>query len=329
MPPRLPQAEAIARFRTDLAALGPVRLPLAIAFSSGPDSLALLLLAHAAFPGEVRAATVDHGLRAGSAAEAEHAARICAELSIPHATLRADVAAGASVQAHAREARYGALAGWMDANGFFTLITAHHLDDQAETLLMRLLRGAGVAGLAGIRARRPLGDGSDVELLRPLLGWRRVELAAIVAASGFEAVSDPSNADGAFDRVRIRTLLAGAQWLDPAPLARSAAALADAEDALQAMTAGALTDAVEQHEDHLLLRPATLPREVVRRLLLHCVRLYAPGARPRGEQVTDAIAALEQGRILTLAGVKLSPAGEAWRIEGAPPRRLAPGAKTA
>ncbi|HEY0029015.1 MAG TPA: tRNA lysidine(34) synthetase TilS [Allosphingosinicella sp.] len=323
MAPHLPDAEAVARLRGNLAALGPVRLPLGIGFSGGPDSLALLLLAQAAFPGEVRAATVDHGLRQAAAAEAEHAKGVCAQLGIPHTTLRVDVAAGASVQAQARDARYQALAGWMAGAGITALLTAHHLDDQAETLLMRLLRGAGVAGLAGVRARRLLVEGCEAELLRPLLGWRRAELAEIVAASGLEAVTDPSNADQAFDRVRIRKLLAEAPWLDPDPLARSAAALADAEEALEAMTARCLAQAVEQHADHLLLRPADLPAEIQRRLLLRCLHLLAPAGKPRGEQVMEALRALTEGRTVTLAGIKLSPQGAAWRIELAPPRRLA------
>jgi tRNA(Ile)-lysidine synthase len=327
MAPRLPPPEAIARFRADLSALGEVRLPLGVAFSGGPDSLSLLLLAHAAFPGEVRAATVDHGLRPESATEAEHAEAVCAQLGIPHATLRVEVPSGASVQAHAREVRYGELSGWMAKAAIPTLLTAHHLDDQAETVLMRLLRGAGVAGLAGIRARRPLGEAG--ELLRPLLGWRRAELAEIVAHSGLNAVADPSNRNEAYDRVRTRGLFAEAAWLDSVALARSAAALADAEEALQLMTARYLHEAVEERADHLLLNPAGLPRELRRRLLLHCLRRYTPAADPRGEQVMDALHALERRQIVTLSGVKLTPAGQAWRIEPAPPRRLAQGGEIA
>jgi tRNA(Ile)-lysidine synthase len=311
----------VERFRADLATLGPSATPLGIAFSGGPDSLALLLLAAAAFPGEVRAATVDHRLREGSAAEAAFAARICQALGVPHETLTVAVAPGASLQAQARDARYAALARWMTQQSVPTLLTAHHLDDQAETLLMRLLRGAGVAGLAGIRARRPLHGAG--EILRPLLGWRRAELAEIAAASGLQPVSDPSNRDDAFDRVRLRRRLADTPWLDPAPLARSAAALAEAEQALQAMTERCRVEAVDEHDGHLLLRPAGLPREILRRLLLSCLRHYAPEARPRGEQIGELLAALEAGGTATLAGVKFSPAAHGWRIVPAPPRRLA------
>jgi tRNA(Ile)-lysidine synthase len=323
MPPPPPAPVSVERFRSDLAALGPVRTPLGIAFSGGPDSLALLLLAAAAFPGEVRAATVDHRLREGSAAEAALAARVCQSLGVPHRTLLVSVAAGASVQAQAREARYRALAGWMAAEGVPVLLTAHHLDDQAETLLMRLLRGAGVAGLAGIRARRPLGEGG-AEILRPLLGWRRAELAQVAAASGLAFAADPSNRDEAFDRVRLRRLLGDAPWLDPVPLARSAAALADAEAALQAAAQRCFDEAVEEREDHLLLRPAGVPGEIRRRLLLACLHRFAPQAHPRGEQLSDLLGALEAARTATLAGVKFSARPEGWRVSPAPPRRLAP-----
>jgi tRNA(Ile)-lysidine synthase len=142
-----------------------------VAVSGGPDSLALLLLAHAAMPGLVEAATVDHGLRSESADEAAFVAEICGKLGVPHATLKVTVGAG-NLQAEARAARYAALAGWMAERGLAALATAHHADDQAETLILRLNRGSGVAGLAGVRARG-LVPGTRLPLLRPLLGWRR------------------------------------------------------------------------------------------------------------------------------------------------------------
>jgi tRNA(Ile)-lysidine synthase len=320
MAPSPPSPDLLARFRSDLAALGPVETPLGVAYSGGPDSLALLLLAAAAFPGEVRAATVDHGLREGSAAEAVLAAGVSQALGVPQAILRATVNPGASPQARAREARYGTLGAWMEEQGVPTLLTAHHLDDQAETLLMRLLRGSGVAGLAGIRARRPVAGG---ELLRPLLGWRRAELAQIVSDSGLPTVADPSNHEEAFDRVRLRRLIGEAPWLDPAPLARSAAALADAEEALQAMAERCFAERATEEEGALLVQPGALPAEIRRRLLLACLQRYSPEASPRGGQISELLAVLERGGAMTLAGVKFSAVREGWRAAPAPPRRLA------
>jgi tRNA(Ile)-lysidine synthase len=285
--------------------------------------LALLLLAGAAFPRQVRAATVDHRLRAGSAAEAGQAAEVCSRIGVPHIVLPVDVPAGASVQANARQARYAALTAWMAASGLSELLTAHHLDDQAETLMMRLLRGSGLAGLAGIRARRPLGAGADLQLLRPLLGWRRAELAEIAEGSGLPIAQDPSNADAAFDRVRIRELLAQVPGLDPLPLAKSAAALAEAEDALDATAAYSFDTLAKEHGNQILIRPAALPPELRRRLLLRCLRRCNPDARPRGEQVTDALQTLGQGGSGTLAGVMFTGLDGTWRFRPAPPRRLA------
>jgi tRNA(Ile)-lysidine synthase len=298
-----------ARFRADLEALTggpPARLGLAV--SGGPDSVALLLLAHAAYPGRVQVATVDHGLRPESAAEAAFVARLCAERNVPHAILAAHMTETANVQAAARERRYALLGQWAAAADVAWLATAHHLDDQAETLIMRLLRGSGLSGLAGIRAAAP-------PLVRPLLGWRRAELAAIVHAAGIEPVADPSNADERFDRVRVRRRLAEAEWLDPAALARSAAALAEAEQALD-WAAGRLW---YERVDGFSLDPAGLPAEMRRRLV---TRLLAAtgGPAPRGTEIGRLLATLDAGGTATLAGVKCS-GGKVWRFAPAPPRR--------
>ena len=138
-----PDLELTARFAADLAALWAGKGKLGLAVSGGPDSLALLLLARAALPGRVEAATVDHGLRPESADEAVMVAAVCARLGVPHRTLAVDVAQG-NIQAQARAARYAALAVWMGEQGIEALATAHHADDQAETLLLRLNRGSGV-----------------------------------------------------------------------------------------------------------------------------------------------------------------------------------------
>jgi len=190
------------RFASDLARLRPEDGRLGLAVSGGPDSLALLLLAHAAIPGRFAVATVNHGLRPEAADECAMVERVCTDRGIACAVLQVELAAG-NLQAEAREARYAALAQWAGREGLAALATAHHADDQAETLVMRLNRASGLAGLAGVRARGIV-PGAALPLLRPLLAWRRAELAAIVANAGLEPARDASNADEAYDRVRIR-----------------------------------------------------------------------------------------------------------------------------
>ncbi|HYD36167.1 MAG TPA: tRNA lysidine(34) synthetase TilS [Allosphingosinicella sp.] len=317
-----PPPDLVLRFRRDLAAVAGESDRAAIAVSGGPDSLALLLLARAALAGRVEAATVDHGLRPESAGEAASVAALCARLGVPHRILSVEVErSGEGLQAAAREARYAALAEWMEAEGLDLLLTAHHADDQAETLVMRLNRGSGVAGLAGVRPAAPVPGGAvGLRLCRPLLGWRRSELEAVVAAAGIEPARDPSNADERFDRARLRRLLGEAPWLDPAALARSAALLAEAESALQWTVERLLAERAEAGEGGVTLRPRGLPPELVRRLVLKCLRLVAPGARPRGEQLVALVERLRSGGVATLCGVKAS-GGDSWRFEPAPPRR--------
>ncbi len=220
-----------------------------LAVSGGPDSLALLLLAHAALPGMVEAATVDHGLRPENADEAAMVARLCEMLGVPHVTLKVEVGGG-NLQDRARAARYGALGGWAEGHGLAALLTAHHMDDQAETLLMRLNRGSGVRGLAGIRARTTV-PGNRLPLLRPLLGWRRAELGALVAVAGLTPAADPSNFDERFDRARMRRALAGADWIAVSGLARSAALLAEADDAIVLAVGREFDEYVRVHGDGL------------------------------------------------------------------------------
>ena len=146
-------AETIERFRRDLDALVPPDTPIGVAVSGGPDSLALLLLAAQARPARVEAATIDHALRPESRAEAEMVAALCERLGVPHAILTAnwEEKPSTAIQERARAIRYKLLGEWARNRRLGALATAHHLDDQAETLLMRLTRGAGVRGLAGMR----------------------------------------------------------------------------------------------------------------------------------------------------------------------------------
>ncbi|NNC52844.1 MAG: tRNA lysidine(34) synthetase TilS [Erythrobacter sp.] len=249
--------ELLERFRADLSALwlddDEPEAKLGIALSGGPDSLALLLLAASALPGRVEAATVDHGLREESAAEAAHCASTCAQLGLPHKTLPVQLAEG-NTQSRAREARYAALSDWATDRGIDTICTAHHRDDQVETLLMRLNRGSGLSGLAGVRAAG-LAPQGGVVVLRPLLDWSREELASIVAASGFPAVTDPSNEDAAYDRVRMRKALAKADWLQPEAIARSAQVLADMEDDILGLAAEDLERAGKSNGERFEYRP--------------------------------------------------------------------------
>ena len=274
--------EQVERFRCDVAALsaGDVRFGLAV--SGGADSLALLLLAHAAFPERIAAATVDHRLRPESAAEAAFVARMCAERGVPHAILNADEAIRGNLQAGARALRYRLLGRWAARERLGPILTGHHADDQAETLLMRLNRGAGLSGLAGIRAATGI-DG--VAVARPLLGWRRAELAEIVRSAGIAPVEDPANADPRFDRARLRAALAKADWLDPVALARSAGALAEAQAAIDWATERLVEERLEPVDGAVTLDPAQVPAELRRRLLLHILAMLAPSGPPRGEAV--------------------------------------------
>jgi tRNA(Ile)-lysidine synthase len=305
--------EQAARFRADLERLtGGAPERLGVAVSGGPDSMALLLLANAAFPGRVHAATVDHGLRPESAAEAAFVAGLCGPLGIPHAILRAEMIERSNIQAAARARRYALLMQWLGEIGAPFLATAHHLDDQAETLVMRLLRGSGLSGLSGIRPLSP-------PVVRPLLGWRREALAALVRAAGIEPVADPSNLDERFDRVRIRRRLAESHWLEPEPLARSAAALAEADAAMDWMVEKLRRERVEGGPEGFTLDPAGLPAELRRRLVLAILAAMERPA-PRGEEVTRLLHMLAAGGAATLAGVKCA-GGEFWRFTPAPPRR--------
>lgn len=281
-----------------------------IAVSGGPDSLALLLLAAGERPGRVYAATVDHGLRAEAVAEARMVGQICAQLGVAHDVLRVQVTG--SVQAGARAARYHALAGWAADAGLSHVATAHHADDQAETLLMRLARGAGLAGLAGVRRQRPLAPG--ITLIRPVLGWRRAELRAVVDAAGIVPAADPSNDDPRFDRTHARRLIAATPLLDPARLAHSAAILAEAEAALDWAATQLAADRIAGDT----LDPRGLPAELVRRLVLRLLDGF--GTSADGPRLARLIAALEAGRPATLGGVKALP-GPVWRFVPAPPRR--------
>jgi tRNA(Ile)-lysidine synthase len=317
-----PARELTARFGEALAALWPefgkaAGGKLGLAVSGGPDSMALLLLAAAALPGKVEAATVDHGLRPESADEATDVARLCAQLDVPHAVLSVEVADG-NLQAEARHARYAALAGWIETRGLAALGTAHHADDQAETLLLRLNRASGVAGLAGTRARGVI-PGTSIPLLRPLLDWRRSELAAIVEAAGVAAAQDPSNLDDRFDRARLRKALADADWLDVAAIAESASHLADADAALEWAARREWQEAVKPGGLGLTYRPRA-PRAIALRVLVRIVT-ELEGEAPRGSAAARLFDALVAGQPASIGNLVARPSREGWNFARAPRRR--------
>lgn len=305
------------RFADDLGRLiGNVRKArIGVAVSGGADSLALLLLMRGVGADEVAAATVDHGLRPAAAIEAAMVATVAGTLGIPHMVLRPTAPIAGSVQAGARAARYALLEEWREHEALDWVLTAHHADDQAETLLMRLNRGAGVGGLAGIRA-------VNGRVARPLLGWRRDELAAIVAAAGIEPVDDPSNHDPRFDRTRMRAALARTEWIDVPALAASASHLADAEAALDWSVAGLEPARISADGAALLLDPAGLPAELLRRLLRRALDRQQPGLDPSGPELDRLVAMLESGGKASIGGL-LATGGARWRIAPAPPRRSA------
>jgi tRNA(Ile)-lysidine synthase len=322
-----PAAPLVERFRRDLAALAPGLDRLALGVSGGPDSMAMLLLAHAAMPHGVHAATVDHGLRPEAASEAAMVAQVCAQLGVPHTILVLDAPlAGASIQAQAREARYAKLLDWAIDAGCGALATAHHADDQAETFLMRAARGSGAPGLAGIRARRVAHRGGrGLPIVRLLLGWRRAELRAVVEAADVPFVDDPSNADPAFNRSRFRDLIARTPELDVPALAASAAHAAEAEQALSEIATREWQQRSRLDPPRVMFDPTDLPRELLRRL----VRTAVDTVRAEAEIVGDwrltgldrLLATLEGGRTGTIAGVKASAKKALWLFEVAPARR--------
>lgn len=283
-----------------------------VAVSGGPDSMALLLLAARAFPGRVAAITVDHQLRAASAEEAAMVAGWCAGQAIAHATLTPDGPVAGNVQAWARAMRYRMIEDWRAAQGIDWIMTAHHADDQLETMLMRLNRGSGVSGLAGVRVR-------SGRVIRPLLSVRKAELLALAQAEGLPHVHDPSNADPRFDRAAMRMALADAQWLDAQAAERSATALAEAEAALAWSVAELAQAHVRSDGDGWRLERTDLPREYLRRLVLHMLAL-ADAPVPRGDSLDFAMAEAAAGRQASL-GDWLLKGGACWRLMPAPPRR--------
>lgn len=313
--PNAPPELLVRRFADDFLELTGAGADdrIGLAVSGGPDSVALLLLAAAAFPGRVEAATVDHRLRKAAADEALFVAGLCVARRIPHAILTLGALDAGNVSAKARAARYAALRDWADASGMKWLLTAHHADDQLETVMMRLNRGAGVAGLSGVRARQG-------RIVRPLLGWRRSELVAIVTEAGITPVDDPTNHDDRYDRARLRKSLSGIDWIDPLAVVDSAAMLADADAAIDWSVDTLETTHIHTQGDAIALRHAGLPAEYLRRLVLRCLHRLDPECAPRGPALSRLIANLSSGGTASIGKI-LARGGEIWTFDRAPPRR--------
>lgn len=306
--PALPRAFAEA-----MARLGPFeRSPrLAVAVSGGADSLALMLLADAwarAQGGAILALTVDHGLRPEAAAEARQVAAWAAERGIAHQvlTLRDPPGGRGGVQAAARGARYQALTDACHAADILHLLTGHHRDDQAETLLLRLQRGSGVTGLSGMAAVQNF---AHLRLLRPLLGVPKAALIAFCAAAGLVPVEDPGNLTGDFTRARLRRTIAAAPDLFPLDrLAETAEHMAAVRSVLTSAVDRWLTRwvtvwplGVARFPVEALARDQSLEREVA--LARLCA--WAGGALypPRFASIADLPDRLRVQERLTLGGV--------------------------
>ncbi len=266
--------------------------PLLIAVSGGPDSTALLLMAAewAVRRGaRVAAATVDHGLRPESASEALAVAALAARLGVPHAILLWEGAKPRTrVQERARETRYRLLVDHARKIGAAAIATAHHADDQAETVLFRLIRGSGVGGLAAMEATSAR-DG--VTIARPLLSVAKRDLVAYCRARGAGFADDPSNHDRLFARPRLRALLGilGEEGLTVEGLGRLARRAAEAEEALERRTTEveAKLGAAGPIDANILFAE---PIAIVQRALVR--RIAAAGGRDKNRIGLEKIEAL-------------------------------------
>lgn len=295
--------------------------PIGLAVSGGSDSMAMLwLIAPWAMAQRrpVSVATVDHGLRKESAEEAAFVARICARMGLPHDVLHWQGWDGrGNLQARARKARYGLLSAWARAGGITTLALGHTMDDQAETVLLRLARGSGVDGLSGMEPARVQ---EGLRWVRPLLGLRREALRDFLRQGGRDWCEDPSNANDRFERIKARRALAALSPLgvDTEGLVRTAARMAIARKALEDLareTAAALVTIVAG--DVVFARPELdqVPEETRLRLLSEAIRWVGRADyRPRLAALQDALAGLATERQRTLQGTLLSQSASSLRV---------------
>ena len=310
MPDALRKTIAAAFEETDAGAIG-------VAVSGGGDSLALLHLLQEFCTDTgraLRAATVDHGLRDGSAAEAAQVARICAELGVPHQTLVWDGWTGAgNLQQAAREARYRLLAEWARGHGIACVAIGHTADDQAETFLMRLARRSGVDGLSAMTRTCSWGG---VTFMRPLLDARRADLRGYLHGKGAHWVEDPSNDDRRFERVRARqalTLLADI-GIDAEVLGDVATQLRDVRKALEWQTFLAAKQCFSVRAGAVVVEETALrlqPDEIQRRLIVTALRWVGGAVQgPRRAAVARLRSAMREGQAQTLEGCRIRREGD-------------------
>ena len=306
-----------------------------LAVSGGADSLALMLLAasYATTPEARRrfhVYSVDHGLRPEAQDEVAFVVAEAEKLGFHARPLRwEDEKPQTGIQQAARKARYTLIAEAMDADAVPVLLTAHHLGDQAETVLMRLAHGSGPQGLA---AMRPVTAIDGMTLLRPLLGITRDSLLALLRQEGQDWIEDPSNGDPRYERVRARRLLAATAPLGLTPqrlahLARRSARAADALDTLTAERFAALAILADGTVTLDADGFAAQPEDIRLRCLARAVRLVgapAPLRLARLETLQDAVMnALGTGAALrrTLGGAAVLVARGRIRLAPEAPRR--------
>ncbi|MGA8294646.1 MAG: tRNA lysidine(34) synthetase TilS [Rhodoplanes sp.] len=329
---------------------------LVLAISGGPDSTALLFLAarwRATLPDgpDLLAVTVDHGLRPEARREAAAVKRLAAGLGVAHRTMRwIGAKPKTGPQEAARKARYRLLATAAERAKARHVLTAHTLDDQAETVLFRLTRGSGVAGLAAMARISPLPlfaspiharEGRDIALVRPFLDIPKSRLIATLEAAKIPFAEDPSNRDPRFARVRLRAVMPAlaAEGLTPARLAQLAYRLRRANEAIEAAVdhlayalAPTLASSVRRAGEPITLAASEwvkAPAEIRLRLLGRLVAMTGEeGEVELGklEECEKAVVAHLHARSperfrRTLAGATISLAGDRLTISRAPPRR--------
>ncbi|WP_437436505.1 tRNA lysidine(34) synthetase TilS [Ruegeria arenilitoris] len=302
-----------------IEALLPDPLPrrLGVAVSGGSDSTALLRLLSKIAPTkgiELFAATVDHGLRKESADEAALVGEFAQRWGVPHTILKWQGWDGSgNLQDQARRARYGLLLQWAQERGLGAIALGHNADDQAETVLMRLARAAGVSGLSAMAAVRREGD---IDILRPLLSVTRTQLRDYLNTEGIDWIDDPSNQDPRFDRIKVREALTQLDeiGLTAETLTRVAENLARAREALQQYTQDSARKVVHEIDGVLCLDQddfQSLPDEIRRRIIVAAVGWIAgQGYPPRQTAIDQTMKAISAGKSATLGGCLLTPEGK-------------------